>query len=144
MTHPLEQLRDDALREIEAAPDERALEAVRVRYLGRSGSVSAWGDQMKTLSKEERPVIGKLLNETRNAIDAVIKERAEKLRSQKESKSLASIDISLPGTPSEQGSLHPLTQILDRSIAIFRGMGFPLADGPDMETEWHCFDALNT
>jgi phenylalanyl-tRNA synthetase alpha chain len=117
---------------------------VRVRYLGRSGSISAWGEQMKTLGKEERPVVGKLLNETRNAVTVAIEERAKKLRSQKESQALASIDISLPGTPSEHGSLHPITQILDRAIAIFRRMGFALADGPDIETDWHCFDALNT
>jgi phenylalanyl-tRNA synthetase alpha chain len=144
MSHPLEQIRDDALSEIENALDEKALDAVRVRYLGRSGSISAWGEQMKTLSKEERSIVGKLLNETRNAVTAAIEEHAERLRSQKESAALASIDISLPGTPSEHGSLHPLTQILDRAIAIFRRMGFALADGPDIETEWHCFDALNT
>jgi phenylalanyl-tRNA synthetase alpha chain len=144
MPHPLEQLRDDALREIGDARDEKTLDAVRVRYLGRSGSISAWGEQMKTLGKEERPVVGKLLNETRNAVTVAIEERAKKLRSQKESQALASIDISLPGTPSEHGSLHPITQILDRAIAIFRRMGFALADGPDIETEWHCFDALNT
>jgi len=144
MPHPLEQLREDALREIGDARDERELDAVRVRYLGRSGSISAWGEQMKTLGKEERPIVGKLLNEARNAVTAAIEERAKNLRSQKESEALASIDISLPGTPSEQGSLHPLTQILDRVIAIFRRMGFALADGPDVETEWHCFDALNT
>ena len=144
MPHPLEQLREDALREIGDARDERALDAVRVRYLGRSGSISVWGEQMKALGKEERPIVGKLLNEARNAVTAAIEERAKNLRSQKESEALASIDISLPGTPSEQGSLHPLTQILDRVIAIFRRMGFALADGPDIETEWHCFDALNT
>ena len=144
MPHPLEQLREDALREIGDARDERALDAVRVRYLGRSGSISAWGEQMKTLGKEERPIVGKLLNEARNAVTAAIEECSKNLRSQKESEALASIDISLPGTPSEQGSLHPLTQILDRAIAIFRRMGFTLADGPDIETEWHCFDALNT
>ena len=144
MSHSLEQLREDALREIGDARDERALDAVRVRYLGRSGSISAWGEQMKTLGKEERPIVGKLLNEARNAVTAAIEECAKNLRSQKESQALASIDISLPGTPSEQGSLHPLTQILDRVIAIFRRMGFALADGPDIETELHCFDALNT
>src|SRR5437868_12843661 len=144
MTHPVEQLRDDAVREIEAAPNEKALEAVRVRYLGRSGSVSAWGEQMKTLGKEERPVVGKLLNEVRNAVTSTIEQRAEKLRSQKESGSLSKIDISLPGTPHELGGLHPLTQMLQRSIQIFRRMGFALADGPDVEDEWHCFDALNT
>jgi phenylalanyl-tRNA synthetase alpha chain len=57
---------------------------------------------------------------------------------------VANIDLSLPGTPHERGALHPLTQMLDRSIAIFRRMGFALAEGPDIETEWHCFDALNT
>jgi len=144
MPHPLEQLRDDALREIGDAHDEKALDAVRVRHLGRSGSISAWGEQMKTLGKEERPVVGKLLNETRIAVTVAIEERAGTLRSQKENEAVANIDISLPGTPSERGSLHPITQILDRAIAIFRRMGFALADGPDIETEWHCFDALNT
>ena len=144
MAHPLEQLREDALREIDDAHDEKVLDAVRVRYLGRSGSISAWGEQMRTLGKEERPVVGKLLNEVRNGVTAAIEQRAEQLRSQKENAALAHIDISLPGTTTERGSLHPLTQMLDRSIEIFRRMGFALADGPDIEDEWHCFDALNT
>src|SRR5437588_3393911 len=107
--HPLEQLRDDALREIESAGDEPALEAARVKYLGRSGSISTWGEQMKTLSKEEKPVVGKLLNEVRNAVTAAIESRSAQFRSQKESASLRKIDISLPGTPHEIGALHPLT-----------------------------------
>jgi phenylalanyl-tRNA synthetase alpha chain len=144
MSHPLEELRTEALREIDAAPDAPSLEAARVRYLGRSGSISAWGDQMKRLGQDVKPIVGKLLNEVRHAVTAAIDERAEKFRTQKESEALANIDISLPGTPFEQGSLHPLTQMLDRAIAIFRRMGFALADGPDIETEWHCFDALNT
>src|SRR4030081_323104 len=144
MAHPLEQLRDDALREIGDAHNEQSLEAARVRYLGRNGSISAWGEQMKTLDKDEKPIVGKLLNEVRNAVTAAIEQSAEKFRAQKESNALANIDISLPGTPIERGSLHPLTQMLDRAIAIFRRMGFALADGPDIETEWHCFDALNT
>jgi len=142
--HPLEELRDDALRDIESARDEQTLEAARVKYLGRGGSVSAWGEQMKTLSKEEKPVVGKLLNEVRNAVTATIDMRAQQFRSQKETGALAKIDISLPGTPHEIGALHPLTQMLERSIEIFRRMGFALADGPDVEDEWHCFDALNT
>jgi phenylalanyl-tRNA synthetase alpha chain len=144
MSHPLEQLREEALREIADAPDAQSLEALRVRCLGRNGSISAWGEKMKTLSAAERPVIGKLLNEVRNAVTAAIEERADKFRAQKESDALADIDISLPGTQAERGSLHPLTQMLDRAIQIFRRMGFALADGPDIETEWHCFDALNT
>src|SRR5438270_8131396 len=144
MSHKLEQLRDSALREIESAGDEQSLEAARVKYLGRSGTVSAWGEQMKTLGKDEKPTVGKLRKEVRDAVTAAIEERAQKFRAQKESAALSNIDISLPGTPHERGSLHPLTQMLDRSIDIFRRMGFALADGPDIEDEWHCFDALNT
>src|SRR5213080_2000895 len=169
MPHPLEELREGALREISAATDEKSLEAIRVRYLGRSGSISAWGEQMKTLAKDEKPVVGKLLNDVRSALTAAIEEHAQKFRAQKESGALSKIDISLPGTPSvysgysgysgyptpigysgysrttEGGaSLHPLTQMWERSIEIFRRMGFALADGPDIEDAWHCFDALNT
>ena len=169
MAHPLEQLRDDALREIEAARDEKSLELVRVKYLGKTGSVSEWGERMKTLGKEERPVVGKLLNQARNAVAAALEQQGQKLRADKESEVVAKIDVSLPGAtgPSgysgysgytgytslsgysgyaalERGSLHPLTQILERSIEIFRRMGFALAEGPDIENEWHCFDALNT
>src|SRR5206468_7151552 len=105
MFHPLEQLRDEALREIESATDDQALEAARVRYLGRSGSISSWGDQIKGLAKEEKPVVGKLLNEVRNAVTAAIETRNAQFRLQKESGALANIDISLPGTPHEVGSL---------------------------------------
>jgi phenylalanyl-tRNA synthetase alpha chain len=144
MPHELEQLRDAALTEIAAATDEQTLDAARVRYLGRAGSISAWADRMKSLSKEERPIVGKLLNEARNAVTAAIEQSAESLRSAKEARELANIDISLPGNASELGSLHPLTQMLDRGISIFRRMGFALAEGPDVDDEWHCFDALNT
>ena len=142
--HPLEQLRDDALREIENAQDEKGLEMLRVKYLGKNGSISVWGERMKTLPKEQRPLVGRLLNEARGAVGAALQKRVELFRAQKETEKLARLDVSLPGTPRETGSLHPLTQILDRSIAIFRRMGFALADGPDIEDEWHCFDALNT
>jgi phenylalanyl-tRNA synthetase alpha chain len=142
--HPLEQLRADALCEIEVAPDERAVEAARIKYLGKTGGISVWGVKMKTLAKEEKPVIGKLLNEVRNAVTSAIEMRIAQFRSERESSALAKIDISLPGTSYEIGTLHPLTQMWERSIEIFRRMGFALADGPDIEDEWHCFDALNT
>ena len=142
--HPLEQLRADALGQIASAADERVLDSLRVRFLGRSGSVSEWSDKMKSLPKEEKPTVGKLLNEVRIAITAAIEERIEGFRAEKESAAVANIDLSLPGTPHERGVLHPLMQMLDRSIAIFRRMGFALAEGLDIETEWHCFDALNT
>jgi phenylalanyl-tRNA synthetase alpha chain len=142
--HPLEQLRGDALAQIASVENERDLESARVRFLGRNGSVSEWSEKMKSLPKEEKPAIGKLLNEVRRALASALEERAENLRAKKESAALAEIDVSLPGTPHERGTLHPLTQMLDRSINIFRRMGFALAQGPDVETEWHCFDALNT
>jgi phenylalanyl-tRNA synthetase alpha chain len=144
MSHPLEELRTEAVQEIAAARDEQSLEAVRVRYLGRSGSIAAWGERMKTLSKEEKPVVGKLLNQIRTQVTSGIEERVAAFRAEKEAAALANIDISLPGTPSERGALHPLHQMLERGISIFRRMGFALADGPDVEDEWHCFDALNT
>lgn len=144
MTHPLEELRDSALAEIAVAPDEQALEAARVRYLGRNGSISAWGERMKTLAKDERPMVGKLLNQARAAVTAALDEAGKRLRATRETRALTGIDISLPGTPNDIGALHPLTQMLDRAIGIFRRMGFALAEGPDVEDEWHCFDALNT
>ncbi|HVF71860.1 MAG TPA: phenylalanine--tRNA ligase subunit alpha [Chthoniobacterales bacterium] len=144
MPHELEQLRDAALAEVAAAADEQSLEAARVKFLGRAGSISAWAERMKSLSKEEKPVVGKLLNEARTSVTAAIAASGERLRADKEARALANIDLSLPGTVSEIGALHPLTQMLDRAIGIFRRMGFALAEGPDVETEWHCFDALNT
>jgi phenylalanyl-tRNA synthetase alpha chain len=70
--------------------------------------------------------------------------KEQDLRAAAEAGALQNLDISLPGTPNELGAIHPLTQMLDRAIAIFRRMGFALAEGPDVEDEWHCFDALNT
>src|SRR3954466_14944505 len=111
MSHELEQLREAALAEVAAASDEQTLEAARIRYLGRAGSISAWAERMKSLSKEEKPVVGKLLNQTRTTVTEAISTRAEHLRSEKEARELANIDISLPGTTAELGTLHPLTQM---------------------------------
>src|SRR3954462_88089 len=108
--HELEQLRDAALSEVATAADEQALEGARVRYLGRAGSISAWAERMKSLSKEEKPVVGKLLNEARTSVTAAIAQTSERLRLEKEARALADIDITLPGTPAEIGTLHPLTQ----------------------------------
>lgn len=144
MPHPLEDLRESALRDIAASPDEQSLDAVRVAYLGRHGSISQWSEQMRSLSKEERPAVGKLLHAARSAVTAALDEAAARLVEATEARALSNIDLSLPGTPHEHGALHPLTQMLDRAIAIFRRMGFALARGPDVETEWYCFDALNT
>ena len=105
MSHELEQLRDAALAEIAAAADEQTLEAARVRYLGRAGSISAWADRMKSLSKEERPVVGKLLNERRNVVTAAI-EQPERFAPREYANSRTS--TSLPDRRTRR--LHPLTQ----------------------------------
>ena len=145
MLDQLQTLSDQARAEIAAAPDAAVLEAARVKYFGRQGSLAQLGEGMKTVSKEERPAVGKKLNEVRQTLTALLEERAGQFTVQRESAALSRLDLSLPGTPSlPVGSLHPLTQLLDRAVQIFRRMGFALADGPDVDDEWHCFDALNT
>jgi len=144
MEETLQQLRTQALAELGAAPDEATVEAVRVKYLGRAGSISLLSEGMKTLSKEEKPRIGKLLNDVRSEVAGAIEARKAALDEARDAASFANVDITLPGIMAWRGGLHPMTLLLDRAVQIFRRMGFALADGPDIETEWHCFDALNT
>jgi phenylalanyl-tRNA synthetase alpha chain len=144
MEAQLEQIRAEALSEIAAVADEPALEAARVKYLGRSGAVSVLSEGMRSLSKEEKPRIGKLLNDVRTAVTAALDERKASLLAASEAKAFAHLDVTLPGTAAPRGSLHPITQLQERAVGILRRMGFALADGPDIETEWHNFDALNT
>lgn len=144
MDQQLEQYRAEALAALAAAADEAEVEAIRIKYLGRAGCISQLSEGMKSLPKEDKPRIGKLLNEVRTAVTNEIEARKAALEAERDAKALSGIDISLPGTRLPIGSIHPITQLLDRAIQIFRQMGFSLADGPDIETEWHCFDALNT
>ena len=144
LSSQIDQLRIEALSAIAEASDALALKEARVRYLGKTGSVSLLSEGMRTLSKEERPVMGKLLNDLRTAVTAALDEKETALTAQADEAALSVIDASLPGTGPEAGSLHPLTLLVDRAVQIFRRLGFAIADGPDMETEWHCFDALNT
>ena len=144
MEETLHQLRTQALGDLDAAQDEQAVEAVRVKYLGRTGSISVLSEGMKSLSKEEKPRIGKLLNEVRTQVTEAIDGRKRALEEARDAASFADLDTSLPGVQPWRGGLHPMTSLLDRAVQIFRRMGFSLADGPDIETEWHCFDALNT
>ncbi|MEI6080912.1 MAG: phenylalanine--tRNA ligase subunit alpha [Verrucomicrobiota bacterium] len=144
LSSQIDQLRIEALSAIAEASDAIALKEARVRYLGKTGSVSLLSEGMRTLSKEERPIMGKLLNDLRAAVTASLDEKESALTAQADAAALSAIDTSLPGTGPEAGSLHPLTLLVDQAVQIFRGLGFAIADGPDMETEWHCFDALNT
>jgi phenylalanyl-tRNA synthetase alpha chain len=144
MDQQLEQLRAEALAAIAEATDQDAVESLRIKYFGRSGIFLDLSKGMSSLGKDDKPRIGKLLNETRAAENNALNERREALFDDTETAAFAGVDVTLPGIAPRLGSLHPITQLQDRAIQIFRRMGFALADGPDIETEWHCFDALNT
>jgi len=144
MEQEIENLKAEALGAIESATSLRAVEDERVRFLGKSGSVTKLGERMRTIPKEERPAFGKLLNELRTSVADALEARKTSIASEEEARELSSIDVTLPGIRPALGALHPLTQLEQRAVAIFRRMGFAIAEGPDIETEWHCFDALNT
>jgi len=144
MEQEIENLKAEALGAIESATSLRAVEDERVRFLGKSGSVTKLGERMRTIPKEERPAFGKLLNELRTSVADALEARKTFIASEEEARALSSIDVTLPGIRPALGALHPLTQLEQRAVAIFRRMGFAIAEGPDIETEWHCFDALNT
>jgi phenylalanyl-tRNA synthetase alpha chain len=144
MDSQLDQLRAEATAAISAAADEAALEQLRVKYLGQSGAITALSKGMKDVAPADKPRIGKLLNEIRTAVTAALDERKAGLQANADKAAFAGVDVTLPGFAPRPGTLHPITQLLDRAVSIFRRMGFALADGPDIETEFHCFDALNT
>ncbi|HEY6676268.1 MAG TPA: phenylalanine--tRNA ligase subunit alpha [Terrimicrobium sp.] len=144
MQSQIDALRLEAMAALETANDSSSLESVRVRYLGKNGAISRLSEGMREIPKEDRPRLGKLLNELRQEVQASLEKRERLLEEDKDTRDLLGIDITLPGTRPPRGSIHPLTQLLDRAVEIFRRLGFALADGPDIETEWYCFDALNT
>jgi phenylalanyl-tRNA synthetase alpha chain len=140
----LQQINQEALQEIQKVKSILDLENLRVKYLGRSGAISVLSQNMRNLSKEERPQAGKWLNELRQKVTSAIDERQSELESEKDTESLQHLDETLPAADMRVGALHPLTQLYDRAVQICRRLGFAIAEGPDMETEWYCFDALNT
>jgi phenylalanyl-tRNA synthetase alpha chain len=144
MDSQLDQLRAEATAAIAAAADETALEQLRVKYLGQSGAITALSKGMKDVAAADKPRVGKLLNEVRTVVAAALDERKAGLQANADKAAFAGVDVTLPGIAPRPGTLHPITQLLDRAVNIFRRMGFALADGPDIETEFHCFDALNT
>jgi phenylalanyl-tRNA synthetase alpha chain len=144
MDSELQALQDTALAEIQRGRTRIELENLRVKFLGKTGAISRLSENMRNLAKEDRPRIGKSLNELRNCVARALEERLEVLETAGEAEALIGIDETLPGTPFRVGSMHPLTLLQDRAVRILRRLGFALADGPDIETEWYCFDALNT
>ena len=144
MKQELDTIKADALDAISNAADERSLEDARVAFLGKKGRLTAASASMKDVPKEDKPAFGQALNETRQAISAALDEKVTSLQDEADKRSVEGIDTSLPARSLPAGSLHPLTIVKDRAIQILRRMGFALADGPEIETEYHCFDALNT
>ncbi|MCF7729763.1 MAG: phenylalanine--tRNA ligase subunit alpha [Chthoniobacterales bacterium] len=144
MKAEMEQQQYDSLAAIQTASDTAALKEVRLHYLGKSGAISCLSERMRTLSKEERPAMGQLLNQWRNTFTEALEAKGKILLDQADAATFASLDATLPGTASWQGGMHPLTLLTDRIVQIFRRLGFTMAEGPDIDDEWHCFDSLNT
>ena len=139
----LEALKSEALGAVKAAADAASLEAARVKYLGRSGSVTAVMKSLKDVAPADRPAFGKAANALRQAVEAAISERQAELASG-EASSGPAFDHTMPGRWPESGSLHPLSMVVKEVARIFSRIGFTVADGPDIETRFNNFTALNT
>ncbi len=139
----LQTLRAEAEAALAGCTDVQAVDQLKSKYLGRGGLLTSALEQLGKLPKEEKPRIGKLANEVKNALTAAITAKRDELEV-KAAPAGPAVDITLPGRRHHIGKLHPLTQIFDRTVAIFRRMGFAVEDGPQIEDEWHNFDALNT
>ena len=146
MQDELKKIETDALDELKAVTHSADLEELRIKYFGRKGLLSTVMRGMGALSDAERPVMGKLANEVRQKLTGAFEEVGESLNQQDREKQLAAeaIDITLPGRRPQLGKKHPITQTIDRIQQIFRGMGFHVTDGPEIEHEYYNFDALNT
>jgi phenylalanyl-tRNA synthetase alpha chain len=143
LVQQLQALRAEADAAIAGCADLPALEQLKGKYLGQHGALTGILSQLGKLTKEQKPVVGKLANEVKTALTTALAGKREEL----ETKAAASgpvLDTTLPGRRHELGRQHPLTQIFERTVEIFRRMGFAVEDGPEIEDEWHCFDALNT
>jgi len=142
----LEALRAAALEETAAAGDLQALDAARVKYLGRSGALTEVLRGLAALSAEERPAAGQLANAVKEAVAAALDEKKRVLdaaASAARAKSEA-VDLTLPGRSLPEGHLHVITQVTEEISGIFKQLGFQVATGPDIETEYYNFDVLNT
>ncbi len=145
MRDKLDIIQKEALESIEKADDSSSLEEIRVKYLGKKGQLTQILRGMGKLSPEERPVVGQLANQARQAIEGAlaekikeIEERVLAIRLEKET-----IDVTLPGKKPSLGKLHPLTAVLNQITEIFLGMGFDVAEGPEVELDYYNFEALN-
>ncbi|MGE7120078.1 phenylalanine--tRNA ligase subunit alpha [Peribacillus sp. NPDC046944] len=145
MQERLLELQEEALQKVAAASELKELNEVRVAYLGKKGPITEVLRGMGKLSAEERPKIGALANEVRGAIASKIEEKQAALETAAVNKKLATetIDVTLPGRPVKKGNLHPLTRVVEEIEDLFIGMGYTVAEGPEVETDYYNFEALN-
>ncbi|MBI3191028.1 MAG: phenylalanine--tRNA ligase subunit alpha, partial [Pedosphaera parvula] len=139
----IEPLKQSALAELRGAPDLAALEQTKGRWTGPNGRLTALMKQLGGLSKEERPAAGKAINAVKVELESALAERRAELEL-KAALPKEPTDFTLPGRRRTLGKLHPLTQVTEDIVRSFRKIGFVVADGPEIEDEYHCFDALNT
>src|SRR5664279_1809306 len=139
----IEPLKQAALAELRAATDLAALEQARVNNLGSNGKFTGLMKQLGSLSKEEKPAAGKAINSAKIELEAALAQRRGELEL-KAALPQEPTDFTLPGRRRPLGKLHPLTQVTEDIVRSFRKIGFVVADGPEVEDEYHCFDALNT
>ena len=145
MKQQLEAIKQNATNQINAVADLKELDALRVKYLGKKGELTAILKQMGSLSAEERPVIGQLANVVRGEIEEAIANAQKNLKANELSNRLKSekLDVTMPGKNTPLGRKHPLSIVLDEVKEIFLGMGFNIADGPEVEYDYYNFEALN-
>ncbi len=141
----IQSLTERALADVAAAQTPDQLEALRVALLGKSGSITAQLKQLGTLPADQRKAAGEAINLLRDALTAALAERKNTLETAALDARLAGerIDVTLPGRRSERGGLHPVTRTLERIVEIFARLGYELSDGPEIEDDWHNFEALN-
>ncbi len=141
----LEELKKQGLEAIEQAQTTKILDEARVAFLGKKGSLTQILRGLGSLSKEERPVVGKISNEVRQALEAALESRMGDLKSHELSERISSekLDITLPGRKRPLGSQHLINSITDEIIEIFAGIGYNVAQGPEVELEYYNFTALN-
>jgi len=139
----IEPLKQAALADLKAAPDLAALEQTKGAWIGANGKFTALMKQLGSLPKEEKPAAGKAINAAKVELEAALAERRGELEL-KAALPREPTDFTLPGRRRALGKLHPLTQVTEDIVRSFRKIGFVVADGPEVEDEYHCFDALNT
>lgn len=145
MKEELQAIKKEALEQIAKTEEIKELQNVRVTYLGKKGSLTKVLRGMGNLSKEERPVVGEIANEVREAITTAIEEKNQILEQQALEKQLESetIDVTMPGRPVKIGGPHLLTSIIEEIEDLFIGMGYEVKEGPEVETDYYNFEALN-